>query len=104
MGAELIFLILIAVVLVFGFGVLLVSRSRVRRADRRGRAVGGARGATLGASTGHRGRAGGADEVVVEEPPGVLVEERPRLRDRVGKARAALTGALLGVRPIGHRQ
>ena len=30
MGAELIFLILIAVVLVFGFGVLLVSRSRVR--------------------------------------------------------------------------
>ena len=34
MGPELIFLVLIAVVLVFGFGVLLVSRSRVRREDR----------------------------------------------------------------------
>jgi fused signal recognition particle receptor len=38
------------------------------------------------------------DEVVEEAPGGVLVEERPRLRDRVGKARAALAGALLGVR------
>jgi fused signal recognition particle receptor len=28
----------------------------------------------------------------------VVVEERPRFRDRLGKARAALTGALLGVR------
>ena len=33
MGAELIFLVLIAVVLVFGFGVLLVSRTRMRRDD-----------------------------------------------------------------------
>jgi fused signal recognition particle receptor len=38
------------------------------------------------------------DEVGEEAPGGVLVEERPRLRDRVGKARAALAGALLGVR------
>ena len=43
------------------------------------------------------------DEVVEEPPGGVLVEERPR-PGPVGKARAALTGALLGVRPIGHRQ
>ena len=35
-----------------------------------------------------------ADVLVVEE----VVAERPRFRDRMGKARAALTGALVGVR------
>src|SRR5262245_4585566 len=99
MGAELIFLILIAVVLVFGFGVLLVGRSRVRRQDR-------AAAATPSVVLEERPLAPPPDtgvepvepDEVVEEPGGVLVEERPRLRDRVGKARAALTGALLGVR------
>jgi fused signal recognition particle receptor len=101
MGAELIFLILIAVVLVFGFGVLLVSRSRVRREDRAAAAAPSVvleeRPSAPPPDTGVEPVE--PDEVVVEEPPGgVLVEERPRLRDRVGKARAALTGALLGVR------
>jgi len=93
MGPELLFLILIAVVLVFGFGVLLASRSRVRREDREAAA---APSVTLE----ERPAAPGPDsEEPAGEPPGaVLVEERPRLRDRVGKARAALTGALLGVR------
>jgi fused signal recognition particle receptor len=98
MGPELIFLVLIAVVLVFGFGVLLVSRSRVRREDR---AAAAAPSVVLEERPGPPPDTGvepvEPDEVV-EEPGGVLVEERPRLRDRVGKARAALTGALLGVR------
>ena len=94
---ELLFLILIAVVLVFGFGVLLVSRSRVRREDRAAAAApsvvaGGAPAAS------RRRRRRQAEELAGEPPGAVLVEERPRLRDRVGKARAALTGALLGVR------
>jgi fused signal recognition particle receptor len=100
MGAELIFLVLIAVVLVFGFGVLLVSRSRVRREDRAAAAAPSVvleeRPATPPPDTGVEPVE--PDEIVEEPPGGVLVEERPRLRDRVGKARAALTGALLGVR------
>jgi len=111
MGAELIFLVLIAVVLVFGFGVLLVSRTRMRREDA----------AAARPSVELRERPTAVEEaeseaavdVVVdvgllepeleeeeigEEPGGVVVEERPRFRDRLGKARAALTGALVGVR------
>ena len=38
------------------------------------------------------------EEAIGEEAGGVVVEERPRFRDRLGKARAALTGALVGVR------
>jgi fused signal recognition particle receptor len=93
---ELIFLVLIAVVLIFGFGVLLVSRLRTRRHE-----APPAPTVTLG-----RGAPSVEDEEteaqvdVVDEPAegGVAVVERPRLRDRLGKARATLTGALLGVR------
>jgi fused signal recognition particle receptor len=38
------------------------------------------------------------DEGIEEAPGGVTVVERPRFRDRIGKARAAFTGAFLGVR------
>jgi fused signal recognition particle receptor len=93
---------LIAVVLVFGFGVLLVSRARVGRGDREAAAT---------ASISLRDRPqtppdlapapvsvedeeSEADVLVIEE----VVGERPRFRDRMGKARAALTGALVGVR------
>ena len=95
MGTELLFLILIAVVLVFGFGVLLVSRSRVRREDR---AAAAAPSVVLEERPGVEPEGPDTEEVAGEPPGAVLVEERPRLRDRVGKARAALTGALLGVR------
>jgi fused signal recognition particle receptor len=110
MGAELIFLVLIAVVLVFGFGVLLVSRTRMRRDDA----------AAARPSVDLRERPTAVEEAEseaavdvvdevgvlepeleeedVEEAGGVVVEERPRFRDRLGKARAALTGALVGVR------
>ena len=86
MGSELVFLILIAVVLVFGVGVLLVSRSRVRRQDT----------AAARTSVSLEGAPPSLEDA--ESEADVLVEERPRFRDRLGKARAALTGALIGVR------
>jgi fused signal recognition particle receptor len=108
---ELLFLILIAVVLVFGFGVLLVSRVR----DRHDRGPAPTPTVTL-----ERPPRGGVaappisveeeetetdvevvdreDEGIEEAPGGVTVVERPRFRDRIGKARAAFTGACLGVR------
>ena len=107
MGAELIFLVLIAVVLIFGFGVLLVSRVRVRRED-------AAAAVTPSVVLDRRPPPPSVEEeeseaavdVVdqvdevdeVDLDGAVVVEERPRFRDRLGKARAALTGALLGVR------
>ena len=111
MGAELIFLVLIAVVLVFGFGVLLVSRTRMRRDD-----AAAARPSvelrerpTAVEEAESEAAVDVVDDVGVlerelegdegdEEAGGVVVEERPRFRDRLGKARAALTGALVGVR------
>jgi fused signal recognition particle receptor len=111
MGAELIFLVLIAVVLVFGFGVLLVSRTRMRRDD-----AAAARPSvelrerpTVLEEAESEAAVDVVDDVGVLEPEleeeevdegagGVVVEERPRFRDRLGKARAALTGALVGVR------
>ena len=110
MGAELIFLVLIAVVLVFGFGVLLVSRTRMRRDD-----AAAARPSvelrerpTAVEEAESEAAVDVVDDVGVLEPEleegedeeaaGVVVEERPRFRDRLGKARAALTGALVGVR------
>jgi fused signal recognition particle receptor len=111
MGAELIFLVLIAVVLVFGFGVLLVSRTRMRRDD-----AAAARPSvelrerpTVLEEAESEAAVDVVDDVGVlapefeeeevgEEAGGVVVEERPRFRDRLGKARAALTGALVGVR------
>ena len=111
MGAELIFLVLIAVVLVFGFGVLLVSRTRMRRQD----AAAARPSVTLRErptaveEAESEAAVDVVDDVGVLEPEleeagvdegagGVVVEERPRFRDRLGKARAALTGALVGVR------
>ena len=107
MRADLV-LVLIAVVLVFGFGVLLVSRTRMRRDDA----------AAARPSVELRERPTAVEEAeseaavdVVddvgalepssrrssdEEAGGVVVEERPRFRDRLGKARAALAGALAG--------
>ena len=102
MGPEIIFLVLIAVVLVFGFGVLLVSRARVGRGDRQAAA-------TPSVSLRDRPTAppdlpAGPISVEDEESEAEVdvldeaVAERPRFRDRMGKARAALTGALVGVR------
>src|SRR5262245_25636664 len=106
---ELVFLILIAVVIVFGFGVLLVSRVRSRRST-------AAPSVTLERpppapppeSVEEEETEAHVDVVEELEPaeeeaeePGVgavVVEERPRFRDRMGKARAALASALLGVR------
>jgi fused signal recognition particle receptor len=91
---ELIFLVLIAVVLIFGFGVLFVSRLRTR-----GHEAPAAPTVTLG-----RGAPPSVEDeeteahVDVLDESAVTVVERPRLRDRLGKARATLTGALLGVR------
>ena len=106
---ELVFLILIAVVIVFGFGVVLVSRVRSRRST-------AAPSVTLERpppapppdSVEEEETEAHVDVVEELEPaeeeaeePGVgavVVEERPRFRDRMGKARAALASALLGVR------
>jgi fused signal recognition particle receptor len=104
---ELLFLILIAVVIVFGFGVLLVSRVRSRRST-------AAPSVTLERpppapppeSVEEEETEAHVDvldeleptEEEAEEPGAVVVEERPRFRDRMGKARAALASALLGVR------
>ena len=110
-----IFLILIAVVLVFGLGVVVVNRVRSGRGapprrpsvpttppPRRPTPETGA--APTAADQGHDVAA--AEDVEVEseaaddeaEP---TVVEPARLRDRIGKARAALTGAFLGVRARG---
>ena len=102
MGPELLFLVLIAVVLVFGFGVLLVSRARIRRADRAPAspsappAVAPSRGPSVEVEESEAAVVD--DEADAFGPGGTLVEERPRFRERLGKARAALTGALIGVR------
>ena len=110
MGAELIFLVLIAVVLVFGFGVLLVSRTRMRRDDAAAArpSVDLRERPTAVEEAESEAAVDVVDDVGVLEPEleeegdeeggGVVVEERPRFRDRLGKARAALTGALVGVR------
>jgi fused signal recognition particle receptor len=86
---EWIFLVLIAVVLVFGFGVLLVSRR-------------GDRGPTPRPTTtlGRAPQQPPPEPVLADEssPAAVAVEVRPNLRDRVAKARAALAGAFGGIR------
>jgi fused signal recognition particle receptor len=87
---EWIFLVLILVVLVFGFGVLLVSRRGDRQPPRRP------------TTTLERGPAEPPPEPTMAptepEPSAVAVEERPNMRDRIGKARAALAGAFGGIR------
>src|SRR4249919_602535 len=105
MGAE-----LIALVLVFGFGVLLVSRTRMRRDDAAARPSVELRERPTAVEEAESEAAVDVvddvgvlereldEEEAAEEAGGVVVEERPRFRDRLGKARAALTGALVGVR------
>jgi fused signal recognition particle receptor len=96
---EALLLILIVVVLVFGFGVVFVSRARSRRAEidleptaaveAPPREVVVEEGTTLPTVE--------VEEEVAEEAP-VEVIERPRLRDRLSKARATFTSAFMGVR------
>jgi fused signal recognition particle receptor len=102
MGPEIIFLVLIAVVLIFGFGVLLVSRARVGRGDREAAATPSVSlrdrpTAPPDLPTGPISVEDEESEAEVDVLDGA-VAERPRFRDRMGKARAALTGALVGVR------
>ncbi len=103
-----IFLVLIAVVVIFGVVTVAVSRQRAK-------AVGAARVATPIAPTVGRSVAPVVDveaeptiqpaaEVAAEAEPEVDVEsepesfERPRFRDRMAKSRAALVGVFSGVR------
>ena len=109
-------LILIAVVLVFGFGVLLVSRrSSARQRPPQApptrpippvpeRPAPGATGTAVieeepeVAEHDEAELAEAAREAGIEEAIEPLVLGRPRFRDRISKARAALTGAFVGVR------
>jgi fused signal recognition particle receptor len=111
---EILIPILIVVVLIFGFGVVAVNRVRTRR-----------RGIDIEPPARPVARAATPAPTAVLEPEAPLVEvpeetqveieealapveieeeapleviERPRFRDRLGKARAAFTGAFLSVR------
>jgi fused signal recognition particle receptor len=111
---EWIYLVLIAVVLVFGFAVLLVSRrapkstgraptSPTASLDRPPRGQGPSSTATSSSSTAVLEPTGIApDPTVVAEPiiePVIEpVVERATFRTRMGKARSALAGAFLGIR------
>src|SRR5262245_50162085 len=92
---EVLFLVLIAVVLVFGIGVLLVSRARAGKERKPSGPVGTVTlppPETVGVDV--------IDEAIVEEaaPSGPVEIVRPRFRDRLAKAQAALAGAFTGVR------
>jgi fused signal recognition particle receptor len=116
---EVVLLVLIAAVLVFGVGVLLVSRRR----DRGDGGLPSASSTTLTRPPAGRGptappEVDEGDTLVEEqelaederleeieeqleggeEPGAELVIERPRFRDRLAKARATLAGAVTGVR------
>ncbi len=96
---EWIFLVLAVVVLAFGIGVLVVSRQR----NRRSRSTPPPAAPPRPASGDRRRRtptiAPPDVGVPVEEPPPVIEPVRPAsLRDRMAKARSALTGAFAGVR------
>jgi fused signal recognition particle receptor len=113
MDITVVLLVLIALVLIFGFGVLIVSRWRARSEavppgppsrpippvpERRGTAstaVEEEPGVDLGDEA-ELIEAGA--EAGVLEPLEPLVLGRPRFRDRIYKARASLTGAFVGVR------
>ncbi len=87
------YIILIAVVLVFGLGVVLWSRSR-RPAEATHEVQATAVPATLpdGGAAEEAPESGGAATVV--EPDVQEVAEAPTFRSRMAKARGALTGAL----------
>src|SRR6478736_7441079 len=97
-----IYLVLIAVVLVVGLGVLLLNRRRTATPPQVPPAPPTPAidhpppdpGTTLVVEEAPPVEA----EVIVEEPAAPVVLERPTFRSRMSKARSALTGALLGVR------
>ncbi len=105
---EWIYLVLIAVVLAFGVGVLVVNRrgtppqvppaTKPPAVDRPPRAV-----TPSAPTTAPPAAVEAAPEVDVAEPVIELetVGERPSFRSRMGKARSALTGAFLGIRSRG---
>ena len=95
---EWIYLVLIAVVLVFGIGVLVVNR-------RRGATPLPPAASPTALERPPRPVASPAPTAVVEAPADEVaalepqpVGERPTFRSRMGKARSALTGAFLGIR------
>jgi fused signal recognition particle receptor len=99
---EWIYLVLIAVVFVFGVGVVVVNRRRSAP-----QVPPAARPAAIDRPPRPSGPAPAATTVVepeAEVEPGVTelepqpVGERPTFRSRMGKARSALTGAFLGIR------
>ncbi|MCU1360690.1 MAG: ftsY [Ilumatobacteraceae bacterium] len=108
---EWIYLILIAVVLVFGVGVLVLNRRRGTTElppttrppviDRPPRAV---RPAPTAPPPVAQARTEAPTELIeapaeaVAEAPPETIAERPTFRGRMGKARSALTGAFLGIR------
>ncbi|HTN80161.1 MAG TPA: signal recognition particle receptor subunit alpha, partial [Acidimicrobiales bacterium] len=95
------FLILALVVVIFGVGVIVVSRRRERRLSlERARPV---TPPPAEVETAPPEAAVTEPEVVEEEPEVVEPEvlEPPRFRDRLGKARAALAGAFASVRARG---
>jgi fused signal recognition particle receptor len=114
MDITVVLLVLIALVLIFGFGVLIVSRRRARGEavpsgppsrpippvpERRGPASSTAVEEVPEVDLGDEAELieAGAEAGVVE-PLEPLVLGRPRFRDRISKARASLTGAFVGVR------
>jgi fused signal recognition particle receptor len=89
-----IYLILIAVVAVFGVAVLLLSRRRAAGANQRHVPVAAARAAAAAAEAPPVEVA--AVDATAETPEESF--ERPRFRDRMSKSRAALVGVFTGVR------
>ncbi|MGD9704006.1 MAG: signal recognition particle-docking protein FtsY [Acidimicrobiia bacterium] len=114
MEITVVLLVLIAVVLVFGFGVLLVSRRRAGHEavppgppprpvppvpERGGRPASTVIEEEPEVAEGDEVElAEAAIEAGIVEPLEPLVLGRPRFRDRISKARASLTGAFVGVR------
>jgi fused signal recognition particle receptor len=109
---EWIYLVLIAVVLVFGIGVVGLNRrrsaptlppaARPTQIERPPRAATPARPAPVVEAPAEPELAEPEAPVVesepAPEPAPELVTERPSFRSRMGKARSALTGAFLGIR------
>jgi fused signal recognition particle receptor len=114
-GIQVLFLVLIVAVLVFGFGVVLLNRAKGSGAPRAPHASPVPRPtappppeATLDPTVESAVEAAVDDAILDEETAeeAIAAEETeppepPRFRDRIGKARAALTGVFTGVRARG---
>jgi fused signal recognition particle receptor len=114
-GIQVLFLVLIVAVLVFGFGVVLLNRAKGSSAPRAPHASPVPRPtappppeATLDPTVESAVEAAVDDAILDEETAeeAIAAEETeppepPRFRDRIGKARAALTGVFTGVRARG---